>query len=151
MRLLIILPLVLLTSCYQATNPISEDLVGTWIINHDSSNVDYSFIEYEKSGNKCEITFSLVDSLEVEMYWNKWTLIDGVIHSTMHNTTTFIEFGFEIQDKILKLNERELFVDMIVPEGEYQTEYHYKNHSAEPGQVCKIVREFFNNKSKEEL
>lgn len=133
-----------------STEKNARDPIGIWIINHEADDVDYSFIEYENSGDKCEITFSMVNSLEVDMYWNKWTLIDGVIHSTMHNTTTFIEFGYKIQDKIAKLNEDNLFVDMIVPEGEYDTEYHYKNHRAKPGQVCNIVKKFFNNKSKAE-
>ncbi|MDO6692547.1 hypothetical protein Q4574_04580 [Aliiglaciecola sp. 3_MG-2023] len=150
MRILTILSLKLLffSFCAFAIEENQQDLIGTWIINHDTEEVNYSFIEYEKSGDKCEISFSLVNSLEVDMYWNKWELIDGVIHSTLHNTTTFMEFAFHIQDKVLKLNHSELFVDMLIPKGEYSTEYHYKNHQAKPGQVCNVVKKFFKNKSK---
>ncbi|MEZ7491261.1 hypothetical protein QO198_06800 [Pseudoalteromonas distincta] len=149
MRFLVIALSFLVWSCSESTNRAKEDLIGTWIINHDSNSIDYSLIEYEKSGDKCEIAFSLVNSLEIEMYWNKWELVDGVIHSTMYNTTSFLEFGYEIQDKILKLNTGELFVDMIVPEGDYQTEYHYKNKDAVPGQICNTVKKVFEFKSKE--
>lgn len=149
MRFLVIALSFLVGSCSEPKNRANEDLIGTWIINHDSSSIDYSLIEYEKSGDKCEIAFSLVNSVEIEMYWNKWELEDGVIHSTMYNTTSFIEFGYEIQDRVLKLNTDELFVDMIVPEGDYQTEYHYKNKDAAPGQICNTVKKVFEFKSKE--
>ncbi|MDW5284384.1 hypothetical protein R6Y90_05320 [Alteromonas macleodii] len=149
LRFLVIALSFLAWSCSESTNRANEDLIGTWIINHDSNSIDYSLIEYEKSGDKCEITFSLVNSLEVEMYWNKWEIVDGVIRSTMYNTTSFLEFGYEIQDRILKLNTGELFVDMIVPEGDYQTEYHYKNKEAAPGQICNTVKKVFKYKSKE--
>ncbi|WP_138544960.1 hypothetical protein [Pseudoalteromonas rubra] len=126
-----------------------NDLIGIWIINHNSEHVDYSFIEYQANGDKCEIEFSLVNSLDVTLYWNKWRLENGVIHSSIYNTTSFIEYGFEIGDKINTLNKNELFVDMVIPEGDYETEYHYKKHGAKSGQICDTVRKFFKNKSNE--
>lgn len=149
MKYLVFLSVVLLFSCANLTENDNQNLIGTWVINHEPSNVDYSIIEYEQSGDKCEINFHLVNSLEVDMYWNKWELIDGVIHTTMQNNTTFLEFGYEIQDKIETLTEQELFVEMIVPLGD-SVEYHYKNSRAEPGQVCNLVKKVFNNKSKAE-
>ncbi|CAM3901867.1 MULTISPECIES: hypothetical protein [Pseudoalteromonas] len=131
-----------------AKNINNQNVLGTWIINHNDEHVDYSVIEYQESGDKCEIAFSLVYSLDVTMYWNKWEIIDGVIHSTMHNTTSFLEYGTKVEDKILTLNKNELFVDMLIPEGEHSTEYHYKNHKAKLGQVCNTVKKYFKNKSK---
>lgn len=148
MRLFIVLSLLMLSSCKFSEYENAENLIGTWIINHAPGSVNYSFIEYDRYGDKCEITFSVENSLEVDMYWNKWQLIDGIIYSTMHNTTTFIEFGYKIQDKIQKLTDEELFIDMVAPAGDYSTEYHYKNKNAEPGQVCATVKKFFKNKSK---
>ncbi|MBQ4835760.1 hypothetical protein [Pseudoalteromonas luteoviolacea] len=147
MKALTSLFLFLFSSCVLSANHSLHHLIGTWVINHDNKQVDYSFIEYQKSGDKCEISFSLVYSLEVDMYWNKWKVENGVIHSTIHNTNTLLEYGTKIGDKIKRLNEKELFVDMVIPKGEYATEYHYKNMNAKPGQVCNTVKKFFNHKS----
>jgi hypothetical protein len=148
-KFLAILPIFIFSLYSPLSQGEPDKLVGIWIINHNSDHVDYSFIEYQANGDKCEIEFSLVNSLDVTLYWNKWRLESGVIHSTMYNTTSFIEYGFEIGDKINTLNQNELFVDMVIPEGDYEPEYHFKKHSAEPGQVCNTVRKFFKNKSKE--
>lgn len=127
-----------------------ESLEGIWIINHDNGKLDYSIIEYQANGDKCELAFSLITHAEITMYWNKWSLSGNVIRSTMHNTTSFIEYGFVIEDKIKTLDSDRLIVDMIAP---YPgtTEFHYKNKDAKFGQVCDVVKKVFRNKSKKDF
>lgn len=142
----------LLSSCGVPELKSDEELVlGVWIINHTNSVIDYSIIEYQNNNDKCEIAFSLINHLEVDMYWNKWRIEDGIIYSTIHNTNTLLEYGTKIGDKITTLNNDQLIVDMVIPEGDYSTEYHFKNHSGKKGQVCNTVRKYFQNKSKQEL
>ncbi len=153
MRIILILLMSLfLSACSMTRSSYEPDkLIGTWVINHNGSEINYSIIEYQKNGDKCEISFELVNHLEVTMYWNKWQLENGIIHSTLHNTTSLLEFGKTIGDKIETLNENELFVNMVIPEGDFSTEFHYKNKKAESGQVCDVVRKVFDNKSKQEF
>ena len=56
------------------------------------------------------------------------------------SSTSFLEKGYVIHDKIIELNSEKLTVDMIIPKGDYKVEYHHKSKKSENGKVCSIVK-----------
>jgi hypothetical protein len=119
---------------------LTEKLIGTWTHNYFEGS--YGLIEYSAAGDKCEIVlnFDFSDTPELDFYWNKWTIENGVIKTTMHTTNTILEKGQKINDKITTLNNHDLTVEMIYPVGEYEPEYHHKSKHSLTGKVCEIVK-----------
>lgn len=147
MRFSAVLILLLVQACSPAPKDLltsdeanSKAIVGTWAYNN--SEWEYGFIEYQASGDKCEIGFEFdrQGNLSVDFYWNKWTIKNGVINTTMHATNTLINQGQKINDEIRELSEHNLTVYMIYPEGDWSLEYHYRSSDSEAGKVCELVK-----------
>ncbi|BDY04673.1 hypothetical protein F0521_17140 [Ferrimonas sp. YFM] len=134
--------ILLIQGCVQKSDTeLSQLIVGTWSYNYDSGS--YGFIEYTDNGDKCEMNFSFGESgnLSINLYWNKWQVEDSIIKSKVHaSTVSVMEKGYVIHDKVIEINSNVLTVDMIVPEGNFKTEYHQKSKYSESGKVCSIVK-----------
>ena len=141
-KVFIIAFLVLLQGCVEKNDEeLSKLIIGTWSYNYDSGS--YGFIEYTEDGDKCEMNFSFgqTGNLSVDLYWNKWKIDHSIIKSEMQaSSTSFLEKGYVIHDKIIELNSEKLTVDMIIPKGDYKVEYHHKSKKSENGKVCSIVK-----------
>ncbi|HEY6528712.1 MAG TPA: hypothetical protein VIZ65_08455 [Cellvibrionaceae bacterium] len=148
MKLFFGILLLINTGCSSLTamKHSSEELIGIWVINHASSKVDYSVIEYLPSGDKCEVEYSmsLNSSVDIKLYWNKWSFDGKIIHTVMHATTGSIPIGYKINDRVLKLTDDKLDVVINDP-GEWGTEYHQKLLRPATGQVCDLVMASFHN------
>ena len=118
---------------------LSQKILGTWTHNYYEGS--YGIIEYLPSGDKCEIglNFDFSGTPELDFYWNKWEIQNGIIKTTLHATNTILEKGRQINDEIVLLNDHELTVNMVVPKGE-DTEYHHRSKHSLSGKVCEIVK-----------
>ncbi|MEJ2419503.1 MAG: hypothetical protein P8Y45_21775 [Exilibacterium sp.] len=140
---ILLLTTIYLSGCVSVTKKSSIDdrLLGIWVINHSPLKFDYSIIEYQPSGDKCEIEydFDSIAGLQVFAYWNKWRTEGDLIRTVMHKTNSSIPIDYEINDKILLLTDGSLDVVISDP-GEWDVEYHQRVPMAESGQVCNIVK-----------